>query len=170
MRVELAKKFPCVSNPETGRRNANKLSGWERERDTLKVNLSGKRSPSLPEVLQRGEYRARARARGGTYEWHGNRQAYLRYHAALFHQATGHQAAFFRLALFVNQLKRIRRNLERIKTPRGSIPRVSPVVFVVVLLARSCRVENTRTQELGTRWNVFRVIEQRTIEIARLAR
>jgi len=47
------------------------------------------------------------------------------------------QLAFFRLALFVNQLKRTRRNLERIKTrpaaARG-IPRVSPVVAFVVSL------------------------------------
>lgn len=41
-------------------------------------------------------------------------------------QQPGANPAFFRLALFVNQLKRIRRNLERIKTPGGSIPRVSP--------------------------------------------
>lgn len=60
--------------------------------------------------------------------------AYLHHHAVLFHQATGNQPAFFRLALFVNQLKRIRRNLERIKMPRGNIPRVSPVVVVVVVV------------------------------------
>lgn len=69
-------------------------------------------------------------------------------------QQPGANPAFFRLELFVNQLKRIRRNLERIKTPGGSIPRVSPVVFVTV--------ENTRAQELGTRRNASRT-EWRTI-------
>lgn len=64
------------------------------------------------------------------------RRPTCRYHGVLFHQANrAPQPAFFRLALFVNQLKRIRRNLERIKTPRGNIPRVSPIVVVVVVFA-----------------------------------
>lgn len=92
------------------------------------------------------------RARGGTNEWHGDGAGLpgtttTRYS---IRQQPGANPAFFRLALFVNQLKRIRRNLERIKTPGGSIPRVSPVVVLVT-------VENTRAQELGTRRNASRI-------------
>lgn len=75
------------------------------------------------------------------------------------------QPAFFRLVLFANQLKRIRRNLERIKRPRGSIPRVSPValvvsdVVVVVVVLVVVVVENSYVlvQELETRRNVSRM-------------
>lgn len=77
-------------------------------------------------------------------------------------QQPGANQAFFRLALFVNQLKRIRRNLERIKTPSGSIPRVSLVVVVVVVVT----VENTRAQELRTRRNASRT-EWRTNHLAK---
>lgn len=94
------------------------------------------------------------RRRNNRLTWH--------HHGALFHQASTGREPFFRLALFVNQLKRIRRNLERIKTPGGSIPRVSPVVVVVT-------VENTRAQELGTRRNASRADRRSDPGAVRLA-